>query len=127
MIWYHQIIMSAPARSQLHNNIFICSDQQSALEGLIALSGAPPILASAVEDVNVTDEAKPKPKYREEHPRFCSVDGCANRVVQGGVCMAHGAKRHKCSVEGCDKHIKKKKEGNKCSMFATRYESSDQT
>jgi hypothetical protein len=99
------IIMSAPNS----NNNIICSDQLSALEGLIALSGAPPILAGAVEDV--TDEAKPK--HREEHRRFCCVDGCANRVVQGGVCMAHGAKRRKCSVEGCDKNVKKE---GKCSM-----------
>jgi hypothetical protein len=93
-------IMSAP-----NSNNMICPDQQSALEGLIALSGAPPILAgSTVEDVS---EAKPK------HRRFCSVDACTNRVVQGGVCVAHGAKRRKCSVEGCDKNIKKE---GKCSM-----------
>jgi hypothetical protein len=40
--------------------------------------------------------------------RCCAVDGCDNRTVQGGVCIAHGAKRRKCSVEGCDKNSKTK-------------------
>ena len=31
----------------------------------------------------------------------CSVDGCANKVVKGGVCGTHGAKRKDCSFEGC--------------------------
>jgi len=38
--------------------------------------------------------------------RLCSVLGCKNGIVQGGVCVSHGAKRRKCQVEGCDKNAK---------------------
>lgn len=33
--------------------------------------------------------------------RSCSVTGCHNGVVQGGVCVAHGAKRRLCQFPGC--------------------------
>ena len=39
--------------------------------------------------------------------RKCSIGGCANRVVQGGLCIAHGAKRKTCGHSGCTKHVKK--------------------
>lgn len=39
--------------------------------------------------------------------RKCNIEGCPNRVVQGGVCIAHGAKRKTCQIEGCDKNVKK--------------------
>jgi hypothetical protein len=39
--------------------------------------------------------------------RKCSVEGCANRVVQGGLCITHGAKRKTCKHPGCDKNVKK--------------------
>jgi hypothetical protein len=39
--------------------------------------------------------------------RKCTVDGCENRVVQGGLCIAHGAKRKQCKHPGCTKHVKK--------------------
>ena len=39
--------------------------------------------------------------------RKCSFVGCTNRVVQGGLCIAHGAKRKKCGFNGCSKHVKK--------------------
>lgn len=39
--------------------------------------------------------------------RKCTHDGCTNRVVQGGVCIQHGAKRKICGYEGCTKHVKK--------------------
>eukprot|EP00985_Skeletonema_marinoi_P031270 scaffold37388_cov146-Skeletonema_marinoi.AAC.2 len=38
-----------------------------------------------------------KKNYRHE----CSAEGCTNKVVQGGVCFRHGAKRKLCSSEGC--------------------------
>jgi hypothetical protein len=39
----------------------------------------------------------------------CSQDGCGNKVVQGGVCVQHGArvKRKNCSQDGCDKQVVK--------------------
>ena len=29
--------------------------------------------------------------------KYCSQDGCGNQVVQGGVCVKHGARRKRCS------------------------------
>eukprot|EP00590_Aulacoseira_subarctica_P009550 CAMPEP_0172429586 /NCGR_PEP_ID=MMETSP1064-20121228/51087_1 /TAXON_ID=202472 /ORGANISM="Aulacoseira subarctica , Strain CCAP 1002/5" /LENGTH=868 /DNA_ID=CAMNT_0013175109 /DNA_START=159 /DNA_END=2765 /DNA_ORIENTATION=+ len=39
--------------------------------------------------------------------RKCSVPDCDNRVVQGGLCISHGAKRKQCSHPGCEKNVKK--------------------
>ena len=39
--------------------------------------------------------------------RKCTIDGCANRVVQGGLCIAHGARRKVCKHPGCTKNVKK--------------------
>jgi hypothetical protein len=39
--------------------------------------------------------------------RKCSMGNCDNRVVQGGLCIAHGAKRKQCKHPGCDKNVKK--------------------
>ena len=39
--------------------------------------------------------------------RKCHVADCTNRVVQGGLCISHGAKRKKCGHPGCNKHVKK--------------------
>lgn len=38
--------------------------------------------------------------------RKCSMDNCCNRVVQGGLCIAHGAKRKSCKHPGCTKNVK---------------------
>jgi hypothetical protein len=39
--------------------------------------------------------------------RKCTVQGCQNRVVQGGLCISHGAKRKTCMHPGCTKNVKK--------------------
>jgi len=39
--------------------------------------------------------------------RKCTVEGCPNRVVQGGLCISHGAKRKQCAHPGCNKNVKK--------------------
>jgi len=39
--------------------------------------------------------------------RKCTIEGCTNRVVQGGLCIAHGAKRKQCAHPGCTKNVKK--------------------
>jgi hypothetical protein len=39
--------------------------------------------------------------------RKCTVANCENRVVQGGLCISHGAKRKTCKHAGCDKNVKK--------------------
>jgi hypothetical protein len=39
--------------------------------------------------------------------RKCNMQGCANRVVQGGLCISHGARRKICNHAGCNKNVKK--------------------
>jgi hypothetical protein len=39
--------------------------------------------------------------------RKCTMDNCPNRVVQGGLCISHGAKRKLCKHPGCNKNVKK--------------------
>lgn len=39
--------------------------------------------------------------------RKCKVEHCSNSVVQGGLCISHGAKRKQCSHPGCSKNVKK--------------------
>jgi hypothetical protein len=39
--------------------------------------------------------------------RKCTVANCPNRVVQGGRCITHGAKRKTCRHPGCPKNVKK--------------------
>jgi hypothetical protein len=36
----------------------------------------------------------------------CSREGCTNQVIKGGVCVRHGAKKQ-CRYEGCSDHIVK--------------------
>ena len=38
--------------------------------------------------------------------RGCTIEGCRNRFVQGGLCIDHGAKRKQCKYPGCTKHVK---------------------
>ena len=38
---------------------------------------------------------------RRKYKKICSADGCTNQVVNGGVCIKHGAKVKRCSKEGC--------------------------
>ena len=43
--------------------------------------------------------------------KLCSVDGCPKQVVQGGLCISHGAKkpkRKKCTHPGCTKVVRGK-------------------
>lgn len=46
-------------------------------------------------------------KVSKRARRKCSVENCQNRVVQGGLCISHGAKRKLCGHPGCNKHVKK--------------------
>ena len=46
-------------------------------------------------------QTKPKRIHRK-----CSAPDCTNQVVQGGVCVTHGAKRKLCSYPNCNKAVK---------------------
>ncbi len=65
----------------------------------VRTSSTHPIRAAAILNVNADDDTKPR-------RRNCSVAGCKNGVVQGGVCVTHGAKRRLCRFPGCKKHSK---------------------
>lgn len=68
-----------------------------------------PIAPSAQSAPSSTqpEERKIQGTVSKRTRRKCKVDGCENRVVQGGVCISHGAKRKTCGHPGCTKHVKK--------------------
>lgn len=39
--------------------------------------------------------------------RKCKAEHCSNSVVQGGLCISHGARRKQCAHPGCSKNVKK--------------------
>ena len=39
--------------------------------------------------------------------KLCSSEGCTNQAVKGGVCIRHGAKYKRCSNEGCTNQAQK--------------------
>ena len=68
------------------------------------------IVAEAADEEE-SDGPVPSPKRAR---RLCSIDGCKNGVVKGGVCVKHGAAvapRKKCSHDGCSNNAQK---GGKC-------------
>ena len=42
---------------------------------------------------------------RKRKRRYCNQEGCSKQVVQGGVCIKHGARVKPCSREGCGKQV----------------------
>ena len=64
------------------------------------------LATSAVSDEKVSSKTSAR-RRRNRTRRNCAIPGCCNRVVQGGVCVTHGAKRKLCMEEGCDKAVKK--------------------
>jgi hypothetical protein len=62
--------------------------------------------ASSSEDENGDSKLAPGGCSKRVR-RKCTVGDCHNRVVQGGLCIAHGAKRKQCKHLGCTKHVKK--------------------
>ena len=60
----------------------------------------PPVAGNNEAAAAAQSPGKPKPEKR-----FCSVPGCKNGVVQGGLCVSHGAKRRKCKFPGCEKRL----------------------
>lgn len=55
-----------------------------------------------------TPSSAPQDSTQKRQRRKCSVPDCPNRVVQGGLCIGHGAKRKTCSHPGCTKNVKAK-------------------
>ncbi len=68
---------------------------------------APPIAAQTTFPPGSTPRGIRQRRRRKRSRRPCTVVGCPNRVVQGGVCVAHGARRKACKFPDCDKSVKK--------------------
>jgi hypothetical protein len=65
-----------------------------------------PILAK--ENAEIDPKSKLAPGGTSKRVRRkCTMNGCPNRVVQGGLCISHGAKRKQCKHPGCTKNVKK--------------------
>lgn len=67
---------------------------------------SPPTSSVASSDVE-SMERQIAGKVSKRTRRKCAIQGCENRVVQGGLCISHGAKRKTCGHLGCTKHVKK--------------------
>ena len=66
----------------------------------------PPLLSSSSNGSNKNNNGKNSGKNPKRVRRKCSHGDCDNRVVQGGVCVTHGARRKGCAHPGCDKAVK---------------------
>ena len=74
------------------------------------LSAKPTVVISIPNDDDDDDDASSRLMAGGTSKRVrrkCTVGDCDNRVVQGGLCIAHGAKRKQCKHPGCTKHVKK--------------------
>jgi len=67
---------------------------------------SPPHQYLDISATNSTDSGQDSNGKRQR--RKCSVPDCPNRVVQGGLCIGHGAKRKTCAHPGCPKNVKAK-------------------
>jgi len=64
-------------------------------------------ISTNLPDEKDGDNSKISPKKKTKRiKRKCSAPNCENKVVQGGVCITHGAKRKLCSHPGCTKTVK---------------------
>lgn len=66
-----------------------------------------PVPAPAAEASNKSSTGLAAGGTSKRVRRKCTVAGCPNRVVQGGLCISHGAKRKQCKHPGCTKNVKK--------------------
>ena len=72
----------------------------------VSTDDASSLATSALSDEKASRKASIR-RRRNRTRRNCAISGCCNRVVQGGVCVTHGAKRKLCLEDGCDKAVKK--------------------
>ena len=65
-------------------------------------------------------------KTKASYSQLCSHEGCAKAVVQGGVCVQHGAKVNRCGQEGCTNQTQKggvcKRHGAKVKTYICSHE-----
>ena len=73
------------------------------------VSDIPPMNLNQIDQVEVVNEHEKTDKHNRMElaktaiSHECSVEDCRKRVVNGGVCVEHGAevKKKECSVDGC--------------------------
>ena len=73
----------------------------------IAAGAAPVVPGSAKASASEPPEKLASGGTSKRVRRKCTIQGCQNRVVQGGLCISHGAKRKTCKHPGCSKNVKK--------------------
>jgi hypothetical protein len=77
-------------------------------KGSVNAKRTPPRPRVPSEDELVDGKSKLAPGGTSKRVRRkCTIANCGNRVVQGGLCISHGAKRKLCRHAGCDKNVKK--------------------
>lgn len=96
------IQVDGPFPNSLLSNLYplenqVCTPVSDGPESKSKFQFAPSICS------HISKPTTPKKRTR----RACNIDGCTNRVVQGGLCIRHGAKRKKCTFPGCTKNVKK--------------------
>mmetsp|Transcript_21130 Transcript_21130/g.61112 ORF Transcript_21130/g.61112 Transcript_21130/m.61112 type:complete len:280 (-) Transcript_21130:70-909(-) len=72
-------------------------------------------ISDAANSLQALARPSPSPELKESEAaaarkrstRKCRFGNCTNSVVQGGLCIAHGAKRKQCKHPGCTKNVKK--------------------
>ena len=67
-----------------------------------AAEGEPPAVRMVIPAAPPPHNNHPK---RKRVKRKCSQQNCENNVVQGGVCLTHGARRKCCSHPRCEKPV----------------------
>lgn len=94
--------IQAPPPSTQHRPLFGGGAAQ-----LQFLPPSPPQQCVEVTSPNSADGSG-QDAHQKRQRRKCSVPDCTNRVVQGGLCISHGAKRKTCAHPGCEKNVKAK-------------------
>jgi len=101
---------------QQHTTYYCAPAMGSWQEGTEAPPPPPPLPGSEYNTPDYSRGSSPSdaaetPELSKEAAkrlrRKCAVPNCPNRVVQGGLCIGHGAKRKTCSHPGCTKNVKK--------------------
>jgi len=93
------------------DRVFIVEDQQASYQASIQMQQPPP-QQNCPPLLQQPMICQPAPEgeqavQRKRSRRKCTVPNCTNKVVQGGLCISHGAKRKICSHPGCTKNVKK--------------------
>lgn len=90
------------------NHQMTTAPSQQEQQPQVSFSSGIPQTVSENEEIGDEDESKLAAGGTSKRVRRkCTVAGCANRVVQGGLCISHGAKRKTCRHPGCTKNVKK--------------------